>query len=74
MGVKDVNKKLKINDLVKGDKAMFAATGVTDGTILKGVRYTSEGATTHSIVMRAKTKTVRFIEAHHNFKHKPLKF
>jgi len=74
MGVKDVDKKLKIDDLVKGDKAMFAATGVTDGTILKGVRYTKEGATTHSIVMRAKTKTVRFIEAHHNFKHKPLKF
>jgi len=74
MGVKDVDKKLKIDDLVKGDKAMFAATGVTDGTILKGVRYTREGATTHSIVMRAKTKTVRFIEAHHNFKHKPLKF
>ena len=74
MGVKDINKKLKINDLVKGDKAIFAATGVTDGTILKGVRYTREGATTHSIVMRAKTKTVRFIEAHHNLKFKPLKF
>ena len=68
------NKKLKINELVKGDKAMFEATGVTDGTILKGVRYTKEGAITHSIVMRAKTKTVRFIEAHHNLKFKPLKF
>lgn len=74
MGIKDIDKKLTINDLVKGNRAMFAATGVTDGTILKGVRYTGEGATTHSIVMRAKTKTVRFIEAHHNFKHKPLKF
>lgn len=74
MGIKDIDKKLTINDLVKGNRAMFAATGVTDGTILKGVRYTREGATTHSIVMRAKTKTVRFIEAHHNFKHKPLKF
>jgi len=50
MGVKNINKKLKINDLVKGDKAMFAATGVTDGTILKGVRYTKEGAITHPIV------------------------
>ena len=74
MGIKDINKKLRINDLVRGDKAMFAATGVTDGTILKGVRYTKEGAITHSIVMRAKTKTVRFIEAHHNLKFKPLKF
>ena len=74
MGIKDLDKKLKIDDLVKGNRAMFAATGVTDGTILKGVRYTGDGAITHSIVMRTKTKTVRFIEAHHNLKHKPLKF
>jgi len=74
MGIKDIDKKLMIDDLVKGNKAMFAATGVTDGTILKGVRYTGNGATTHSMVMRAKTKTVRFIEAHHNLKFKPLKF
>lgn len=74
MGIKDINKKLVMSDLVKGDVAMFAATGVTDGTILKGVRYTGEGAVTHSIVMRAKTKTVRFIEAHHNFRHKPMRF
>jgi len=74
MGIKDIDKKLKIDDLVKGDRTMFAATGVTDGTILDGVRYTGEGAITHSIIMRAKTKTVRFVEAHHNFKHKPLKF
>lgn len=71
MGIKDIDKKLLIDDLVKGDQAMFAATGVTDGTILKGVRYTRDGATTHSIVMRAKTKTIRFIEAQHNFKHFP---
>ena len=71
MGIKDIDKKLLINDLVRGDRAMFAATGVTDGAILKGVRYTSTGAITHSIVMRAKTKTIRFIEAHHIFEHKP---
>ena len=74
MGIKDIDKKLKIDDLVKGNRTMFAATGVTDGTILKGVRYTRDGAVTHSIIMRAKTKTIRFVEAHHNFKHKPLKF
>lgn len=74
MGIKDVHKKLMMKDLVKGNRAMFAATGVTDGTILKGVRYLHDGAVTHSIVMRSKTKTVRYIEAHHNFKHKPLKF
>lgn len=70
MGIKDIDKKLMMDDLVKGDKAMFAATGVTDGTILKGVRFIGKGAITHSIVMRAKTKTVRFIEAHHYFEGK----
>lgn len=70
MGIDDLERKYGRDDLVKGDKAMFAATGVTDGTILKGVRYVSHGANTHSIVMRAKTKTVRFIEAHHHFSHK----
>lgn len=67
MGIKDIEKKLMIDDLVKGNNAMFAATGVTDGTILKGVRFTGKGAVTHSIVMRAKTKTVRFIDTHHTF-------
>ena len=71
MGINDLNKKLMMDDLVKNEEAMFAATGVTDGTILKGVRFTSHGAVTHSIVMRAKTKTVRFIEAHHRFEHFP---
>lgn len=71
MGVKDLEKKLAINDMVKNNEAMFAATGVTDGTILKGVRFLSHGARTHSIVMRAKTKTVRFIDAHHHFEHFP---
>jgi len=71
MGIKDINKKFMMGELMKGDEAMFAATGVTDGTILEGVRFLSHGATTHSIVMRAKTKTVRFIEAHHKFEHFP---
>ncbi len=71
MGINDFEKKFKINDLVKSDEAMFAATGVTDGTILKGVQFLSDGAKTHSIVMRAKTKTIRFIEARHKFEHFP---
>ena len=71
MGLDDLNKKLMMNDLVRNNEAMFAATGVTDGTILRGVRFTSHGAVTHSIVMRAKTKTVRFVEAHHKFEHFP---
>jgi len=71
MGITDLEKKYHMNDLVRSDEAMFAATGVTDGTILKGVQFTSDGAKTHSIVMRAKTKTVRFIEAKHKFEHFP---
>ena len=71
MGIKDIHKKLMINDLARDDESMFAATGVTDGTILRGVSFSSDGAKTHSIVMRAKTKTVRFIEAHHKFEHFP---
>jgi len=69
MGIKDLGKKYRLEDLAKGD-VMFAATGVTDGSMLKGVRRFAGGATTHSIVMRSKTGTVRVIEAHHNFKKK----
>ncbi len=71
MGMKDPDKKLKMGDLVSSDEAMFSATGVTDGTILRGVNFLSDGAKTHSIVMRAKTKTIRFIEARHKFVHWP---
>ena len=71
MGITDLNKKFSMDELVKGNEAMFAATGVTDGTILKGVQFLSHGAKTHSIVMRAKTKTVRFVEARHSFEHFP---
>ncbi len=71
MGITDFERRYMINDLCKNDEAMFAATGVTDGTILKGVSFLSHGARTHSIVMRAKTKTIRFVEAHHTFEHLP---
>lgn len=64
-GVTDRNRVYDLLDLAKGD-VMFAATGVTDGTMLKGVRRTSKGVYTHSIVMRSKTGTVRTIEAEHN--------
>ena len=50
---------------------MFAATGVTNGTMLQGVRRFPGGAFTHSVVMRSKTGTVRYIEAEHNFTRKP---
>ncbi|MBP7253286.1 MAG: class II fructose-bisphosphatase [Alphaproteobacteria bacterium] len=71
MGITDFNRKYSLNDLAHGD-VMFAATGVTNGAMLKGVRRYAGGAETHSIVMRAATGTVRVIEAHHNFRRKPF--
>ncbi|HEX6840318.1 MAG TPA: class II fructose-bisphosphatase [Stellaceae bacterium] len=69
-GITDFNRKYNLLDLAKGD-VMFAATGVTSGTMLQGVRRFAGGAVTHSMVMRSKTGTVRFIEAQHNFERKP---
>ncbi|AUS10536.1 fructose-bisphosphatase class II [Laceyella sacchari] len=71
MGISDPNKVLRMDDLVKGDDAIFAATGVTDGELLKGVRYQGNLAKTHSVVMRAKTGTVRFMEGTHRLEKKP---
>ncbi|SDW40303.1 fructose-1,6-bisphosphatase II [Marininema mesophilum] len=65
MGIEDPSQVLHMNDLVKGEDAIFAATGVTDGELLKGVRYKGSHATTHSVVMRAATGTVRFIDGKH---------
>jgi fructose-1,6-bisphosphatase II / sedoheptulose-1,7-bisphosphatase len=66
MGMADPHKVLSILDMAKGD-VMFAASGVTTGAMLKGVRRFGHGAMTHSVVMRSKSGTVRYIEAHHNF-------
>jgi len=66
MGHTDPDRKFGIHDMARGD-VMFAATGVTSGSFLKGVRRWGTGAFTHSLVMRSKSGTVRFIEAHHNF-------
>lgn len=70
MGVADIKKKFKLDELAAGD-VMFSATGVTDGDYLQGVHFFSGGATTQSVVMRSKTKTVRVINATHYFEHKP---
>ena len=70
MGVTDIKKKFQIDELAAGD-VMFAATGVTDGDYLRGVHFFAGGATTQSVVMRSKTKTVRVINATHYFEHKP---
>lgn len=70
MGI-DVNHVLRMEDLVRGDDAIFAATGVTDGELLKGVQFKGPRAKTHSIVMRAKSGTVRFVDGSHSLKKKP---
>ncbi len=59
---------LKLDELVKGE-TMFAATGVTDGTMLEGVRFKPDTIETHSIVMRSKTRTTRFVKGLHNDKY-----
>jgi fructose-1,6-bisphosphatase II / sedoheptulose-1,7-bisphosphatase len=69
MGITEFDKKYKLEDLASGN-VMFAATGVTDGSMLKGVRRKEGGAVTHSIIMRSLTGTVRLIEAEHNFTRK----
>ena len=71
MGIKDVNKVLTMDDLCGGDDAIFAATGITDGELLKGVQYKGDIATTETVVMRAKSGTVRFIQGKHRLKTKP---
>jgi fructose-1,6-bisphosphatase II len=63
----DPDRVLTTDDLVSGDDVFVAATGVTTGALLRGVRYTPEGAITDSIVMRSRSGTVRRIEATHAF-------
>ena len=69
-GIKDLKKIYKTDDLATPGNVMFAATGVTDGTMLRGVRRYPGGAKTSSIIMRSKSGTVRRIEATHNFERK----
>lgn len=63
----DPERILSTDDLVSGQDVFFAATGITDGSLLRGVQYTPEGATTCSIVMRSRSGTVRYVEAQHRF-------
>jgi fructose-1,6-bisphosphatase II / sedoheptulose-1,7-bisphosphatase len=68
-GITDLSRKYGLYDLANGD-VMFACTGVTNGSMLQGVKRIANGASTHSLVMRSKTGTVRFVETHHNFNRK----
>ncbi|MDO8462617.1 MAG: class II fructose-bisphosphatase [Deltaproteobacteria bacterium] len=70
MGVKDIHKVYTTEELARGD-VMFAATGVTTGDFLKGIRFFGGGASTHSVVMRSQTGTIRYVEGIHHFDRKP---
>ena len=72
MGIVDINKVLTIDDLVSGNDVIFAATAITQGDLLNGVRYFGGGVRTHSIVMRSSSGTVRFIDAIHAYDKTPL--
>ena len=71
MGITDINRIYTSEELAKGE-VMFAATGVTSGDFLKGVRFFGGGCETHSVVMRSKTGTVRFVTSTHRFDKKPF--
>ena len=64
----DLDRLLTTDDLVRGDNCFFAATGITDGELLRGVHYDNRGATTQSLVMRSKSGTVRRIDARHRLR------
>ncbi len=69
-GMQDLDRIMSAEELA-GGSVMFAATGVTNGDFLKGVRFTGDGARTHSVVMRSRTGTVRHIETEHHFTRRP---
>lgn len=71
MGISEPDKIYTLDELAGGDNVIFCATGVTDGEMLRGVRFTPRGAITNSIVMRSRSRTVRWITAHHHFDYKP---
>jgi fructose-1,6-bisphosphatase II len=72
MGITDVKRILTLDDLVKTDDVVFSSTGVTDGDLLKGVRFSGKNARTYTLVMRGATGTVRYMEAIHQLDRKPL--
>jgi fructose-1,6-bisphosphatase/sedoheptulose 1,7-bisphosphatase-like protein len=65
MGIHDPNKIYDVNDLAPGRKIIFAATGVTDGALLKGVRFFGAGKRTHSVVMTSDSRHIRFVDTLH---------
>ncbi len=64
----DVSKVHQLDDLVQSEDVFFVATGITDGELLRGVHYFADGATTHSLVMRERSGTVRYVESSHQLR------
>lgn len=71
MGITDIDQVFYMDDFCSGDDAIFAATGVTDGELLKGVQFKGKEAKTQTVVMRAKSGTIRFIDGQHSLNLKP---
>jgi fructose-1,6-bisphosphatase II len=71
-GDADLNRVYGVDDLVRGESALFCATGISDSSLLPGVKVTGQKATTHSILMRAKSRTIRYIRAVHDLTHKSI--
>jgi fructose-1,6-bisphosphatase II len=63
----DIREILSVESVIRADDAFFAATGISGGDFLQGVQYTGSGAVTHSLAIRAKTGTFRYIESRHNW-------
>ena len=71
-GITNFDKIYRLEDLIKSREVAMAATGVTDGEFLEGVRFTSNGAITSSFIARAETRTYRKLETRHFFDYKPV--
>jgi len=72
LGNGDCDKIYALADFIMNNDVLVSATGVTDGVLLKGVRYIQGGAETHSIILRQRTHTLRFVTAIHHFDYKPI--
>jgi fructose-1,6-bisphosphatase II len=72
VGARELSHVFGINDLVQGDSALFCATGISDSPLLRGVRFARKKLITHSILMRARSRTIRYIRAIHDLEHKTI--
>ncbi len=72
LGQAELGRVFGVNDLVQGESVMFCATGISDSTLLPGVKLTHQKAITHSILMRARSRTIRYIRAVHDLRHKTI--